>query len=189
MTQLERAFLDLTRYLDQLNLPYVVGGSFASSTFGIPRSTLDVDLVVDLTPDQAFQLATIAAPDFATDPDHARQAVAANRSFNLLHMTAVYKFDIFPATFFLHGAQQISRRILVEGTALAQSERVPILSPEDVLLSKLAWYRLGGETSERQWNDLQGIWQMQQENLDREYLRSWAQMMKTVDLLERLGSI
>lgn len=188
MTQLERAFLDLTRYLDQLNLSYVVGGSFASSTFGIPRSTLDVDLVVDLTPEQAFQLAWIAAPDFAADPDHARQAVAANRSFNLLHMAAVYKFDIFPATFFLHGANQISRRIFVEGTALAHSERVPILSPEDVVLAKLAWYRLGGETSERQWNDLQGIWQMQQSNLDHSYLQSWAQKMNTTDLLERLAS-
>jgi len=187
MTQLERAFLDLTRYLDQLSLPYVVGGSFASSTFGIPRSTLNVDLVVDLTPDQAFQLATITASDFAVDPDHARQAVASNRSFNLLHMTAVYKFDIFPATFFLHGAQQISRRIFVEGTALAQAELVPILSAEDVLLAKLAWYRLGGETSDRQWSDLQGIWQMQQDNLDRLYLQSWAKKMKTTDLLERLS--
>lgn len=187
MTQLERAFGDLTRYLDQLGLPYVVGGSFASSTFGIPRSTLDVDLVVDLSPTQAFQLATLASKEFATDPDHARQAIAANRSFNLLHMAAVYKFDIFPATFFLHGASQISRRIFVEGTPLASSAPVPILSPEDILLAKLAWYRLGGESSERQWADLEGIWQMQKDNLDHSYLQSWADQMRTAELLARLS--
>lgn len=189
MTQLERAFADLVRYLDQLGLPYVVGGSFASSTFGTPRSTLDVDLVVDLSPEQAFQLATLAAKEFAADPDHARQAIAAKRSFNLLHMAAVYKFDIFPANFFLHGNSQISRRIFVEGTPLAPSAPVPILSPEDILLAKLAWYRLGGEISEKQWGDLIGIWQMQQNKLDQPYLQSWAEKMRTADLLQRLAGL
>ena len=31
-----------------------------------------------------------------------------------------------------------------------------VSSPEDTLLAKLEWYRMGGEVSERQWRDVQG---------------------------------
>ena len=86
MTSLEAAFRDLAAILTEMELEYAVGGSFASSTFRVPRSTLDVDLVVSLSPEEAYHLARLATPHFACDPEEARAAVAANRSFNLLHM-------------------------------------------------------------------------------------------------------
>lgn len=186
MTVLEAAFQDLVAILDQLELAYAVGGSFASSTFGVPRSTLDVDVVVDLSPEEAFHLARMAAPWFATDPEEARDAVATNRSFNLFHMKAVYKFDIFPATFFAHGEDEVHRKVFVHGTPLAESSTVPMVTPEDILLAKLAWYRNGGETSERQWSDLPGIWRMQGASMDQTYLETWADAMSTRELLRRL---
>ena len=186
MTALEAAFQDLVAILDEMELAYAVGGSFASSTFGVPRSTLDVDVVVDLSPEEAFHLARMAAPRFATDPNEARDAVAANRSFNLMHIKAVYKFDIFPATFFAHGEDEVRRRVYVHGTALGETSTVPMVTPEDIILAKLAWYRIGGETSERQWSDLMGIWRMQGAALDQTYLESWADAMSTRELLRRL---
>jgi hypothetical protein len=186
VTALEEAFRDLAAVLDELELPFAVGGSFASSAFGVPRSTLDVDLVVELSPEEAYHLARLAAPWFAGDPEEARRAVAANRSFNLLHQRAVYKFDIFPTTFFAHGEDEVRRRIFVRGTALSADRAVPMVSPEDIVLAKLAWYRAGGETSERQWMDLEGIWRMQGSGLDRAYLEAWAEQMATRDLLRRL---
>jgi hypothetical protein len=76
VTSLEAAFRDLAAILSEMEREYAVGGSFASSTFGVPRSTLDVDLVVLLSPEEPDPLARLAA-------------VAANRSFNLLHMRHV----------------------------------------------------------------------------------------------------
>ncbi len=187
MTPLQEAFQDLVAVLDELELAYAVGGSFASSTFGVPRSTLDVDLVVELSPEEAFHLARLASARFATDPQEAREAVAANRSFNLLHMKAVYKFDIFPATFFAHGEDEVRRRVFVRGTPLSDLIAVPMVSPEDILLAKMAWYRSGGERSERQWEDLAGIWRMQNATLDRAYLESWARVMAIDDLLKKLA--
>ena len=73
MTALEEAFRDLAAVLDELELPFAVGGSFASSAFGVPRSTLDVDLVVELSPEEAYHLARLAAPWFAGDPEEARR--------------------------------------------------------------------------------------------------------------------
>ena len=61
---------------------------------------------------------------------------------------------------------------------------LPVASAEDILLSKLAWYRAGGEVSERRWNDVLGIAAVQGERLDTVYLRKWAQYLKVADLLE-----
>ncbi len=105
---------------------------------------------------------------------------------DLLHMTAVYKFDIFPTTFFAHGEDEVRRRVFVKGTALAEAGAVPMVSPEDIILAKLAWFRNGGETSERQWQDLTGIWRMHAATLDGVYLEEWAAAVCTDDLLRRL---
>jgi hypothetical protein len=62
---------------------------------------------------------------------------------------------------------------------------VIVKSPEGTLLRKLQWYRLGGESSDRQWNDILGILQTQGERLDRDYLQYWAGELDVTDLLER----
>ena len=61
-----------------------------------------------------------------------------------------------------------------------------VASPEDVILSKLLWYRRGGETSENQWNDVLGVIAVNRDSLDMEYLREWARYLKIQDLLERI---
>jgi hypothetical protein len=60
-----------------------------------------------------------------------------------------------------------------------------VSTAEDTLLAKLEWYRMGGEVSERQWRDVQGILKVQEGNLDLDYLRHWAEELKVSDLLER----
>lgn len=72
----------------------------------------------------------------------------------------------------------------------ALTERtVVIKSAEDILLRKLQWYRLDGETSDRHWNDVLGIVRTQGERLDLPYLRRWAESLEIADLLDRtLGS-
>jgi hypothetical protein len=62
---------------------------------------------------------------------------------------------------------------------------VLVKSPEDTILRKLQWYRLGGETSDRQWTDILGIIRTQGDRLDRGYLRTWASTLEVGDLLER----
>ena len=61
-----------------------------------------------------------------------------------------------------------------------------VATAEDVVLSKLRWYRLGGETSEQQWNDVLGVISVQRDRLDLAYLRDWAQYLKVDDLLEQV---
>jgi hypothetical protein len=184
--QIHEAFAQLAAVLDEMELPFAVGGSVASSAFGIARATQDIDLIVDLSPDDAFALAARLEKQFAVDPDDARRKIGLNQSFNLIHAASVSKFDIFPVTFFAHGRKELSRRRLMTGTALAPDDDVPIVSPEDIILAKLAWYRLGNEKSERQWGDLESVWQISGAKMDRAYLEEWAGTMGTHDLLRKL---
>ena len=90
------AFKRILEVLDSFEIPYQVVGSLASSMYGIPRATMDVDLVVNLRPDQIEEFAARLKLDFYADPEMIKEALARGRSFNLIHYASVFKFDIFP---------------------------------------------------------------------------------------------
>jgi hypothetical protein len=63
------------------------------------------------------------------------------------------------------------------------TEPTNVLTAEDLVLTKLEWYRLGGEVSERQWKDVIEILEANWQALDRTYLSHWAKQLKVEDLL------
>lgn len=77
----------------------------------------------------------------------------------------------------LRRAQQ---EVLLEGT-----RSFNVASPEGTILNKLEWYRMGGEVSDRQWNDILGVLKVQGTDLDMNYLQKWAASLNVTDLLER----
>lgn len=99
-------------------------------------------------------------------------------------MPAAFKFDLFPAAAYALGSGELDRAILVSGTGLSQLP-TPFVTPEDVLLAKLHWYALGGETSQVQWRDIQGIVEAQGASLDRQYLDQGAAELNISRLLRR----
>src|SRR4051812_5350510 len=62
---------------------------------------------------------------------------------------------------------------------------IQVVSPEDVVLLRLESYRLGNETSDRQWLDILGVLRTQSDTLDRAYLTRWASELGVTDLLDR----
>jgi hypothetical protein len=60
-----------------------------------------------------------------------------------------------------------------------------LASPEDTILAKLEWYRMGGELSDRQWRDIVGVIQVQNERLNRDYLEQLSKEMGVSDLLAK----
>jgi hypothetical protein len=181
------AFERLLGVFDRLEIPYEVGGSVASSAYGIPRTTMDLDLVADLKPVQVDELAALLAPDFYADADTMREAIKRGRSFNLIHLASAYKFDVFPLRKDAYSQTEFGRRQHIEIRALGPEPiECAVASPEDTILRKLEWYRAGRETSERQWNDLRGVLKISGSRLDLAYMREWAPVLKVSDLLERL---
>jgi hypothetical protein len=187
MSSVSEAVQRVFAVLDQMELPYLVGGSVASSIHGVSRPTMDVDLVVDIEPHQVEEFSGLLKPDFYADPDMIREALGRGRAFNLIHYATTFKVDIFPLRADAYSAASFARRRYEESHSFGPTPiECTVASPEDTILRKLEWYRAGGETSERQWNDLRGVVRVNGAKLDTAYLREWAPQLNVSDLVERL---
>ncbi|MGD0298916.1 MAG: hypothetical protein ABSE86_17555 [Bryobacteraceae bacterium] len=179
-------FRRILEVLDLLEIPYEVVGSLASSMHGIPRATMDVDLVADLRAGQIEDFVAALKADFYADAEMIKEALTRGRPFNLIHYASSFKFDIFPLQKDEFSQTQFGRRQFAQTTSLGDPIECAVATAEDTILNKLRWYRTGGETSERQWNDLRGILQVSGARLDLAYLNTWAPRLGVADLLERL---
>ena len=176
--------LSVARALDRCGLRYVVGGSVASSLSGEPRSTLDVDLVVAIRAADIEPLLAALGDDFHADAEAVRRAVRRRSSVNVFHHATSTKVDLFVLGGSPLDEQAMSRRVRVQ-VAADPDRFLYVYTPEDILLQKLRWYRLGGEVSDRQWRDVLGIVAVQGEDLDNAYLWSGAELLAVTDLLDR----
>lgn len=173
-----------TRVLDELGVPYFIGGSLASSVHGEPRATNDIDIVAALQPEHVEPLIAAVRADFYVSADAARAAIRSHGSFNLIHLHKAVKVDLFVA-----GTDPLN----TEGLRIRRRTRVwsdPdawlfIDTPEHSILRKLEWYRRGGEVSERQWRDVLSVMRVQRDRLDQEAMTAWATRLNVADLLER----
>ena len=121
---------------------------------------------------------------FYADAEEARSAIRRGGPFNVIHMPSAFKFDFFPAAAFPLGNQELERAISLAGTGLSKA-LAPFVTPEDILLAKLHWFRLGGEVSEVQWRDVKGVVRGCAATLDRVYLKQGAEELSVRDLLDR----
>ena len=177
----------VTKTLEVLDIPYAVGGSLASSLHGVMRFTLDVDLVADIHLEHIQPLVEQLSKEFYADDEMMRDAIQHQSSFNLIHYETAFKVDIFVRKTRAFDQMQLERR-RTSIIATNPEQRIYVTSPEDTILSKLEWYRMGGEVSDRQWRDILGIIKTRADDLDRDYLRKWAKELNVLDLLERAFS-
>jgi hypothetical protein len=179
-----RVTLLVTDAFEQLGVRYAVGGSLSSSLHGVMRSTLDVDIIADLQPEHIQPLASLLSPEFYVDNEMMRTAIETHGSFNLVHYETAFKVDVFIPKLRPFDRNQLERR--TPATVTTDPERsLYVTSPEDVILSKLEWYRMGGEVSDRQWRDVLGVLKTRAGGIDLDYLRHWAEELRVSDLLER----
>jgi hypothetical protein len=175
----------LARAFDDLGIRYPVGGSLASSIYGTPRATQDVDLVAEIAPPHVGPLAGDLGAEFYVDPDMIRDAIRRRASFNVVHLATMFKADVFIGRDDAWPREEMSRARTEEIDTPEGRVAVRFASPEDILLHKLVWYKLGDEVSDRQWGDIAGVIQVQADSLDVAYLRSWAPALGVLDLLAR----
>ena len=181
--------LQVVEALDKLRVPYFITGSLASAIYGVVRSTLDVDLVADLSSGQAEALRGALGDGFYADVEAIRGAIDRRGSFNLIHLETMYKVDVFISKARPFDKARFERRS--PKVVAAEPERsVFVATAEDVVLAKLEWYQAGGRVSERQWRDVLGVLSVQGGQIDLRYLREWASNLGVADLLERaLGEV
>ena len=175
--------------LTRLGVSYVIGGSFASSVHGEPRSTNDIDMVADLGQSNVDGFVDAIGAEWYVSREAVVHAVREGGAFNVIHMPTAVKVDIFVAGIDVFDRERLQRRTPVSFSSDPGQVTLFVDTAEDTILRKLEWYRRGGETSERQWRDVVGIVDAQSSRLDRVYLRKWAARLGVSDLTERLLKI
>jgi len=123
------------------------------------------------------------------DPLSIQEALRRGRAFNLIHYASTLKIDIFPLRPDEYSRVSFARRRYEQSRSFGPDPiEYAVASAEDTILRKLELCRAGGETSERQWNDLRGVRNVSGKILDYAYLRQWAKFLKVDDVLEELSS-
>jgi len=172
--------------LERQGIDYMLVGSIASGAYGEPRLTQDIDIVVDLRPDQVNSLCSaFPAPEFYVSEDAARQAVRDRRSFNVIHPATANKIDFMVARDDAWGREQFARRRRIQ--ILPEQEGFAAC-PEDVILGKLLYYAEGG--SEKHLRDIAGIINISSQEINRDDVAHWAAELGIAEvwqaILERL---
>lgn len=182
-TDVVRALEPVVAALEQLGIAYRIGGSVASSALGVPRSTLDVDVVCELTLEHVEAFVGPLVEAYYVDAEMIRDAVRRQSSFNLIHLETMTKVDVF-----VRKDGSYDREVFARATRCSlepATREFDLTTAEDIVLRKLEWFRLGGELSERQWLDVLGVLRVQQPTIDLVYMRRWAGVLGVADLLER----
>jgi hypothetical protein len=165
----QELLLDCLRRLNGQGISYMLTGSMASNAWGIPRTTHDLDFVVQLPPSQipAF-VGAFQSDDYFVDEAMIRSAYQPPNQFNVLHLPSALKVD-----FWVLKADEFEREMFRRKIKDAWlGEPVWIATAEDVVLHKLYWNKL--TPSDRQLGDVAGVVAVQGGRLDEAYLRQWA---------------
>src|SRR5581483_2101119 len=176
--------LKVTDVFEKLGIPYLIGGSLASTLYGMVRTTQDSDIVAEMRAEHLQPFVAALQDEFYVDDEMIAEAIQRRSSFNIIHRETMFKVDVFiprPRPFLESQFARAQRQTFTFETEIGAK----IASPEDIILSKLEWYRMGGEVSDRQWRDILGVLKVRAGELDLAYLRKWANELKVGDLLER----
>jgi len=174
----------LTRIFDAQGISYMVGGSVASSAHGAVRATNDVDIVADMREEHIAAFVEALEGAYYVDDEMIRDAMHEESSFNVIYLDKMTKADIFiKQKSAWVDVEWSRRRIESVGGEEADAISVYVASPEDMILQKLRWFRMGGGVSDRQWGDITGMLKVRQPELDYAYLKQWAAYLTLTDLL------
>ena len=159
--------------LERLGLRYFVTGSIATTYFGEPRFTNDIDIVVDLNPDRVPEFCgAFPDADFYLDEESVRDAIATRDQFNIIHPACGLKIDVMIPARDAFNASRFARarRLKPEDDYVAS-----FASPEDVILEKLEFFAAGG--SDKHLRDIAGMLRLSGNEIDREYVCEWSERL------------
>jgi hypothetical protein len=170
----------VVRILNDLNLPYMITGSFASNFYGLDRTTHDIDVVVQMRAEDDASLVGAFPKDFYVDIYGIPPAREHKTMFAVIDEISGTKVDFWILKDDAYSREQFRRR----QKQILFGESVWIQTAEDAILSKLLWFR--DSQTEKHWRDAQAICAVQAERLDRVYLRHWAEKLGMKDQLDQL---
>ncbi|MBU0671810.1 MAG: hypothetical protein KJ732_02145 [Candidatus Margulisbacteria bacterium] len=167
--------------LERLKIPYMIGGSVAAIAYGEARLTLDMDVVVDMNENQARQFAASFDQEFYVNLDSILEALRSQGHFNLIQSEKGIKVDFYLLKNDAFGQEEFSRK---RKEAFDEKKQAIFVSPEDVILKKLEWYKMG--ESQKHIDDVKGILKISGPKLDLPYIDKWAEIIGVQNIWQKL---
>lgn len=168
----------LVAALEDVGVPYALGGSIASIAYGEPRATLDIDVIASLDADNLAPFCARFPPgDFYLDPDTAAKAVRDGTPFTIIHPSSGMKIDVFS-----------DKRDEVAKSQIERSRRLPALpgftasfSPaEELIVKKMQYYQLGG--SDKHLRDVRAMLDISGADIDVGRIQDWVDRLGLGDV-------
>ncbi len=122
---------------EKLAIPYYIGGSIASSIYGIARATMDVDIVADMQVHHISALKQLLENEYYIDENMMEQAANSVSSFNLIHLKTMIKIDVFFHKTDSYAQQAISRKRKDTIEEDHDALKFYFSSPEDIIINTL----------------------------------------------------
>ena len=181
--RIRRAMQPVAQAFDDLGVAYAVVGSVAGLSHGHGRNTTDVDVLAELRVEHVDAIVRVLEGAYYADAPSMKDAIRHQSSFNLFHFETGIKVDVFVSKRTPYDVQVTSRREME-----SMSDGAPVFwvqTAEDLVLSKLRWFRMTNETSDRQWSDILAVLKVNCFYIDIAYLERWAKELRVDDLLVR----
>lgn len=166
---------DFTSRLERLSIDYMLTGSMALAHYAVPRTTADIDIVIEIESTQAPLFEGEFGSDFYIPPTSFRSAIENRRMFNVLDQRTFLKIDCVVKKPDEFARTSFARRKRV---VYAKSFEVWIISKEDLMISKLLWAK--ESRSEKQMNDIASLLR---NSYDTHYVKEWTNKFGVVDLM------
>jgi hypothetical protein len=169
----------VTAQLEGAGISYMVTGSMAANFYAVPRMTRDIDLVIELSERDVDRVTRLFQQEYYIDRDMVERAVRDHAMFNMIHNALVVKVDCVVRKETEYRREEFARRRAVS----VAGQRVFIVSPEDLILSKLDWAK--ESRSQVQLDDVRNLLRSVQ-GLDAEYLNRWADRLGLTTLYQEV---
>lgn len=166
---------DVIERFERLEIPYMLSGSMAMVCYAMMRMTNDIDIVIEVSQDDAERIIREFKDDYYVPQNRVRDSITHKFMFNLLHSEKIVKVDCVVRKDDEFSKMAFSRRKKIEFTDF----EVWTISREDLILSKLNWAKKS--RSEMQMRDVANIIR---NGYDKDYVNFWAEKLKVKDLLE-----
>ncbi len=179
----QELLVKIAKILNKLRIPYIVTGGYAVSVWGRPRSTFDIDVVIEIPKSKIDALAKAlreVSKMGYVDEFMMENAVERKGEFNFIHAESGIKIDFWVLKDKLLEISKMERRIFKK----ILGEKVYFISPEDLILSKLEWYEKTQST--RQLEDVESVLRISGKKLDMKYLKQWAKKLGVSGILSKL---
>jgi hypothetical protein len=178
----QEIFSEVLDKLGKLAVPYMIAGSVAAIAYGEPRMTLDMDLVIDLEPGKVKDFVASFGPEYYVDSGSIKEAIQSRGHFNIIQSEAGIKIDFYLLKDHEHSREEFKRK---NQESFDENRTAIFSSPEDVILKKLEWYKMG--ESQKHLDDIKGILKISGDKLDMRYVEKWVLKIGVQDIWRKIS--